>query len=79
MYGYERALVINERHYGPEHPEVAKTLGNLGNAYGDLGDTARQKALLERALVILERHYGPEHPDVAKTLSKLRQCLWRFG
>ena len=47
----ERALVIQERHYGPEHPQVAITLTNLGIAYGDLGDTARKKELLERALV----------------------------
>ena len=67
----ERALAIEERHYGPEHPQVATTLANLGNAYGALGDTARKKALLERALAIQERHYGPEHPEVAITLGNL--------
>ena len=30
----ERALRILEQHYGKEHPEVAKTLANLGNAHG---------------------------------------------
>ena len=38
----ERALAIDEREYGPEHREVAKTLVNLGNAYGDLGAAARK-------------------------------------
>ena len=54
--GYKKAkgtagtgLVIQERHYGAEHPEVAMTLINLGNAYGDLGDTKKKKELLERA------------------------------
>ncbi len=37
----ERALVINERHYGLEHPNVAITLTNLGNAHGSLGDTKK--------------------------------------
>eukprot|EP00971_Amphidinium_carterae_P115375 2284955-Amphidinium_carterae.1 len=27
----ERALRIKESHYGPEHPDVAITLTNLGN------------------------------------------------
>eukprot|EP00971_Amphidinium_carterae_P069843 1382031-Amphidinium_carterae.1 len=41
MRGYlERVLRIAEPHYGPDHPHVAKTLTNLGNAYGDLGDAA---------------------------------------
>ena len=35
---YERALAIEEKHYGPEHVTVARTLTNLGTAYGDLGD-----------------------------------------
>ena len=39
-----------EAHYGRDHPEVAITLSNLGNAYGDLGDAKGKKARLERAL-----------------------------
>ena len=46
----ERAITIEEQHYGPNHPEVAITLTNLGNAYGSLGDYPRQKELLERAI-----------------------------
>ena len=67
----ERALVINEREYGPDHVEVAITLGSLGNAYGDLGDHTKKKAILERVLVINEREYGPDHVEVAITLYNL--------
>ena len=70
----ERALAIKERHYGPEHPEVAITLFNLGIAYGDLGDTARKKALLERALVIFEHAFGREHAYTQKTQRLLQAC-----
>jgi hypothetical protein len=63
----ERALAIQEAHYGADHVEVAATLGNLGNAYGALGDAAKQKALLERALVIQEADYGADHVKVAVT------------
>jgi Tfp pilus assembly protein PilF len=67
----ERALAIAEREYGPEHRQVATTLTNLGNAYGDLGDAARKRDLLEQALAIAEREYGPEHRQVATTLTNL--------
>jgi tetratricopeptide (TPR) repeat protein len=66
-----RVLAINERHYGPDHPEVAPTLVNLGNAYESLGDSQKSRELLERALTINERHYGPDHPEVATTLANL--------
>jgi hypothetical protein len=44
----ERALIIKERHYGPDHPEVATTLANLGNAYGSLGDAQKSQELPEQ-------------------------------
>ena len=47
-HGLERRGLV-----GPEHVEVAKTLTNLGTAYGDLGDAARQKELLELSLIHL--------------------------
>ena len=34
----ERALKIDEKYFGPEHPETGTTLNNLGVAYGNLGD-----------------------------------------
>jgi len=75
----ERALAIKERHYGPEHVEVAKTLVSLANALGALGDTRQRKALLEKALAIEEKHYGPEHVEVAKTLVSLANALGALG
>ena len=39
----ERALAIEEKAYGPDHPEVAITLTNLGNAYGKLGDAGLRR------------------------------------
>ena len=50
----------------------ASVLTNLGNAYGDLGDAARQRDLLERALRIKEREYGPEHREVVVIRQWLR-------
>eukprot|EP00971_Amphidinium_carterae_P194018 3849549-Amphidinium_carterae.1 len=60
----ERALRIQESHYGQEHPEVAITLTNLG-------DAAKQRDYQERALRIEESRYGQEHPHVAIMLANL--------
>eukprot|EP00971_Amphidinium_carterae_P077774 1537967-Amphidinium_carterae.1 len=61
----EKALRIKEAHHGPEHVEVARTLGNLGIAYGYLGEYGKMCNYLENALRIEETHYGPEHVQVA--------------
>ncbi|MGL5028924.1 MAG: tetratricopeptide repeat protein [Wolbachia pipientis] len=45
-----RALIIQEKHYGPDHFIVAKLLTNLGGVYIVLGDPKKAKTLLARAL-----------------------------
>jgi tetratricopeptide (TPR) repeat protein len=59
----ERALAIQEREYGLEHPNVAATLTKLATAHGALGDPDKQKELLERALAIDERKFESDHRD----------------
>ena len=48
----------------PTAQRTQVTLANLGNAYGTLGDAARQRDFLERALAVEERVYGPDHREV---------------
>merc|ERR1719254_150537 len=59
--------------------QAACVLAALGNAYGDLGDAARQRDLLERALAIDEREYGPDHREVAITLTSLGNACGDLG
>ena len=75
----ERTLAINERTYGPDHPEVAITLNNLGAAYCGLGDYAKARDVLKRALKIRKRAYGPEHPEVAITQNDLGIAYYKLG
>merc|ERR1712217_527844 len=70
---------IKEKEYGPEHREVAITLANLGNAYGDLGDAARKRDLLERSLRIKEREFGRMHVSSATTRFNLAMALRACG
>jgi tetratricopeptide (TPR) repeat protein len=75
----ESALAIEEAAYGPDHPRVAVTLGNLGIVLRRLGQLPQARAHHERALAIEEAAYGPDHPEVAATLSNLGVVLRELG
>ena len=76
---YQQALALSAALYGPEHPEVATTINNLGLVMQDLGDLAGARAAFERALRIDEAVYGPEHPGVATTVNNLGSVLQDLG
>jgi hypothetical protein len=57
------ALEIDEKSFGPDHPEVATDVNNLRSVLKDLGDLAGARAAFERALAIFERALGPDHPN----------------
>jgi Tfp pilus assembly protein PilF len=61
-----RGLAINEAVYGPDHPEVAATLTNLGNVEQSLGDVVGAAVSWRRALVIFETRLGPSHPHTVE-------------
>ena len=75
---YEEALTTKEQRYGPNHPDIASTLHNLGNVWSDLGDARKALSNYERALGIREEvcKEKPNHPDIAKTLVGLGNA-WR--
>ena len=76
---FERVLAINEAAYGPDHPEVAKSLGNLGVVQWQLGELKEARASLERALAIFQATHGPDHPEVAPTLINLGAVQQELG
>ena len=49
--------------YGPDHPDVARDVNNLGLVLRQEGDLAQAKAAFQRALAIFERAYGPDHAN----------------
>ncbi|HEX2645477.1 MAG TPA: tetratricopeptide repeat protein [Thermoanaerobaculia bacterium] len=75
----ERVAADREKVYGPEHPELARTLLNLGLTLSDLGDAATARRHLERSLAIDERTLEPGHPVLLKTLSLLAEHDRRHG
>ena len=76
---HERALEINERALGPEHPDTAKSLNNLALLLKDQGELTGARLLYERALEINERALGLEHPETATSLNNLARLLQDQG
>jgi tetratricopeptide (TPR) repeat protein len=68
---YKRALAIDEKALGKDHPDVATALNNLAALYDAQGKYAEAEPLFKRALAIVEKQLGPEHPDVAQSLNNL--------
>lgn len=76
---FERALALKEKALGPDHPDVAASLNNLGMMHRHLGDHPRAKATHERALALQDKALGPDHPDVAGSLTNLGMVLCDLG
>ena len=75
----ERALKIDEKVYGKDHPEVAIKVNNLGLVLQDLGKLQEARKLYERALKIDEKVYGKDHPSVAIKVNNLGLVLQDLG
>jgi tetratricopeptide (TPR) repeat protein len=76
---YEQALTIRERVLGPEHPDTAQTLNNLGELARKLARDDEAEQYYTRARAIREHTLGPEHPDTAQTLNNLGELAHTRG
>ena len=61
------------------HAGSGGSAGIHGSAYGELGDPAKARDMLERALAIQERAYGPDHIEIAPALFNLGQVHEDLG
>lgn len=75
----EQALAIDEARLGPDHPNVAARLSNLGLVLHDVGNLEAARSAHKRALAVREARLGPDHPDVATSLSNLGTVLHDLG
>ena len=76
---YERALAIDEKSFGPNHPNVARDVNNLGLVYKALGNLIAARAAFERALTISEKAFGPNHPNIATLVNNLGTVYQDLG
>ncbi|CAB1119405.1 unnamed protein product [Ectocarpus sp. CCAP 1310/34] len=76
---YRRALAIREEQVGVDHPEVARTLDDLGLCAFAVGRMAEAEEFFGRALAIRAEKLGVDHPDVPSTLNILGNCVCKLG
>ena len=60
---YQRAIAIDEKALGPEHPNLAIKLNNLALLYEAQEKYEEAKPLFQRALAIYEQKFGTNHPS----------------
>ena len=71
----DRALAVRERALGPNHPDVATSLNNLGIRYSPPRVDLAQAETLYAARSRCRRALGPDHPDVTRSLGTLAIML----
>jgi tetratricopeptide (TPR) repeat protein len=76
---FERALAIDEKMQGAEHPVTGIRLNNLAELYREQGKYEEALPLYERALVISEKMQGAEHPNTGTSLNNLASLYQAQG
>ena len=75
----KKALHIDTKVYGRDHPAVAIDINNLGGILQELGELQEARKCFEKALQIDEKVYGPDHPAVARDINNLGLVLSALG
>ncbi|MDE2367324.1 MAG: tetratricopeptide repeat protein, partial [Betaproteobacteria bacterium] len=75
----EQALKIDEKVYGPDHPNVGTTASNIGQILQAKGDLDGALRYSQRALTIDEKVYGPDRPKLARDASNIGMILKAKG
>jgi serine/threonine-protein kinase len=76
---YERALEVDRRVLGDDHPRVAMHLNNLAVVAQSIGDLRQAEALYRDAIRRQERVYGGQHPETAADKGNYGLLLQREG
>ncbi len=76
---WEKVLAWRQKALGPDHPDTATSLTNLGLLYVKERAFARAERLLVRALAIRTRILGPDDPLTALSLNNLAWLSFNQG
>eukprot|EP00961_Rhodomonas_salina_P205123 2769046-Rhodomonas_salina.2 len=69
LANHAMVLQLKTAKHGRDHLDVAKTLGDIGQMYIEMGKPAEALLKFEEALRILEKLLGCEHDEVARILN----------
>jgi tetratricopeptide (TPR) repeat protein len=67
----DRAIQIDEKHFDPDHPNLAVRYSNLATILKDLGDLPQARRHMQRAIEINQKHFDPDHPTLAVSYNNL--------
>jgi serine/threonine protein kinase/tetratricopeptide (TPR) repeat protein len=76
---YERALDIDRRVLGDNHPRVATRLNNLAAVAQNMGDLRKAEELYRESIRRHERAYGERHPETILSKGNYGLLLQREG
>jgi eukaryotic-like serine/threonine-protein kinase len=76
---YERALEIDKRELGDDHPRLAIDLSNLATVAQNMGDLKQAESLFREAIERNQRAYGETHPETAAAKENYGLLLQREG
>jgi len=76
---YERALEVDRRVLGDDHPRVAMRLNNLAVVAQNIGDLKLAESLFRDAIRRDERAYGGQHPETGAGRGNYGLLLQREG
>ncbi len=76
---FQRALALRTQALGPDHPDVAASLNNLGAAVNKLGRPGESLDFFTRAADIWTRALGPDHPETLQARLNLAYGLLDVG
>jgi Flp pilus assembly protein TadD len=72
---YRRALEIDVRALGPQHPQVARDLNNLASQLFRNGDYSGAEQFIRQAIAIDEKALGPTSPVTVAMRRNLEQLV----
>jgi tetratricopeptide (TPR) repeat protein len=75
----ERTLATWQQCFGPEHPDVAAALNNLGGLKQAIGDLTGAQRCFERALAIQKESLGADHLVATGSSNNLGALLCVMG
>jgi tetratricopeptide (TPR) repeat protein len=75
----EEALALKQKSWGPDHPDVGISEGNVAVALEDLGRDQEALAHVDRSIELLTHALGAEHPELATQLMNRGEILNTLG
>ena len=76
---WQQILAFVETTLGPDHPDVALSLGNLAELLINQEQYASAEPLIRRSQAIWEEALGPDHPEVATSINNLALIFKKQG